>query len=498
MDVRSQVSMVFHLDKCIGCHTCSVACKNVWTDRTGAEYMWWNNVETKPGTGYPIAWEDQDKYKGGWQLENGKPEVRAVGKLRGALTVFHNPNLPTIDDYYEPFTYRYKDLFDAPEGADQPIARPVSMITGEEMEINAGPNWDDDLGGSPLYAANDPNLDNVSPEEREALFDIERLVFFYLPRICNHCTNPTCVASCPSGALYKRGEDGIVLVNQEKCRAWRFCVTACPYKKTYFNWSTGKSEKCILCYPRLETGQAPACFHSCVGRIRYLGVMLYDADRIQEVASTPNAADLVEAQRSLLLDPNDPEVMAAARKNGIGDDVIETAQRSPVWKYVMEWKLALPLHIEHRTLPMLFYVPPLLPVMASKEDGVYDTSLDDFLGTVDQYRLPLRYMASLFGGGNEGVVRYALRKQLASRLHRRLETVGDVDRAAVTKVLAEADCDATQANAIHRLTALAHFEDRFVIPPAHREEAMELLGDEPLTEKGYTGVGRRARPERGA
>ena len=69
MDVRLQTSMVFHLDKCIGCHTCSIACKNVWTDREGAEYMWWNNVETKPGTGYPTAWEDQDKYKGGWEEE---------------------------------------------------------------------------------------------------------------------------------------------------------------------------------------------------------------------------------------------------------------------------------------------------------------------------------------------------------------------------------------------------------------------------------------------
>ena len=106
------------------------------------------------------------------------------------------------------------------------------------------------------------------------------MVFFYLPRICNHCLNPACVAACPSGAIYKRGEDGIVLVNQERCRGWRMCVSACPYKKVYFNWSTGKSEKCILCYPRLETGQAPACFHSCVGRIRYLGVLLYDADRL--------------------------------------------------------------------------------------------------------------------------------------------------------------------------------------------------------------------------
>ncbi len=500
MDVRAQISMVFHLDKCIGCHTCSIACKNVWTDRPGAEYMWWNNVETKPGTGYPTTWEDQERYKGGWEYRgrNGKGELslRAVGRVRGALTVFHNPNLPTIDDYYEPFTYRYSDLFDAPEGDDQPTARPISMITGEEMEIESGPNWDDDLGGSPIYAANDPNLQNCSEEERNLLFEIERLVFFYLPRICNHCANPSCVAACPSGALYKRGEDGIVLLNQERCRAWRFCVTACPYKKTYFNWSTGKSEKCILCYPRLESGQAPACFHSCVGRIRYLGVVLYDASRIEEAAAVPDEK-LVESQRSLLLDPFDPEVIEAAEKAGIDRSVIEHAQRSPVWKFVKDWRIALPLHPEFRTLPMLFYVPPLLPVMASLSEGGYDTCLDDFLGSVDRYRLPLEYMASLFSAGKAGPVRYALRKQLAVRLYRRWKTVGDVDGEKVREVLAEADTSEAEAEAIYRLTSLASLDDRFVIPPMHREEAIEMM-NEPLIEKGMVGMGFRNPPRRRA
>ena len=496
MDVRSQVAMVFHLDKCIGCHTCSIACKNVWTDRRGAEYMWWNNVETKPGTGYPTAWEDQEKYKGGWEKKNGGIEVRAVGKLRGALTVFHNPNLPTIDDYYEPFTFEYQNLIDAPEGADQPTARPISMITGEPMEIEAGPNWDDDLGGSPVYAANDPNLENLSPEDRAAIFEVQKLVFFYIPRICNHCLNPTCVAACPSGALYKRGEDGIVLLNQEKCRAWRFCVTACPYKKTYFNWSTGKSEKCILCYPRLESGQAPACFHSCVGRIRYLGMMLYDADRIEEVASTEDPREIVAAQRDILLDPRDERVIEGARKNGIDEDVMESARSSPVWKFVKEWGLALPLHAEHRTIPMLFYVPPLLPVLAKMGDGGYDTSMEAFLASMDQYRLPIRYMASLFGAGNEGVVRYALQKQQAVRLYRRFKTVGDLDEESVKSALAESECDEAQAEAIYRLTSLATLDERFVIPPMHREEAIELLGDS-LEAKG-AGVGFRRGPERGA
>ena len=128
MDVRSQMSMVFHLDKCIGCHTCSIACKNIWSDRQGTEYMWWNNVETKPGTGYPTQWEDQDKYAGGWKRNNnGHIKLRATDKLRGFTNIFPQPYLPTIDDYYEPWTYKYGDLFDSPPGDDQPTARPISF-----------------------------------------------------------------------------------------------------------------------------------------------------------------------------------------------------------------------------------------------------------------------------------------------------------------------------------------------------------------------------------
>jgi nitrate reductase beta subunit len=306
MNVRSQVATVFHLDKCIGCHTCSVACKNIWTDRRGTETMWWNNVETRPGTGYPTRWEDQEKFKGGWELA-GKGKARRLrlrlqDRVRALGSIFYNSALPGMDEYYEPWTYRYDDLFTAPQGDDQPTARPVSLVDGRPMEVEAGPNWDDDLGGSPVYAASDPLLEGMSEAERQQLFEIGRLVYFYMPRICNHCLNPACLAACPSGAIYKRAEDGIVLVNQERCRAWRMCISACPYKKVYYNWSAGKSEKCILCYPRQETGQAPACFHACVGRIRYLGVLLYDADRLEEAATAP-AAELVDAQGAAILNP---------------------------------------------------------------------------------------------------------------------------------------------------------------------------------------------------
>ena len=475
MDVRSQLATVFHLDKCLGCHTCAVACKNVWTNRPGAEYMWWNNVETKPGTGYPTRWEDQETYQGGWERNGGSaPRLRSTSRLRMMTNIFHHPHMPTLDDYYEPWTYDCGTLFTAPQGNDQPTARAVSLITGEPMDPEAGPNWDDDLGGTPIYAANDPNLEALTPFERRQLFAVERLIWFYLPRTCNHCLNPACVAACPSGALHKRGEDGIVLIDQDRCRGWRACVPACPYKKTYYNWQTGKSEKCIYCYPRLEAGEAPACFHSCVGRIRYLGAVLYDASRIASVAAAPDG-ELVQAQRDLILDPCDPDVIRQALANGIPSGVIAAAQQSPVYRFVKTWKLALPAHIEFRTLPMLFYVPPLSPVIARRQgDGPLENVPVDSTHDDDMARLPLEYLAALFGAGNVAPVSYSLRKQRAVRAFRRSMTVGDVTPEAAAELLRAADCSADEASAIYRLTSLCTVDDRFVVPPSMREQAVEL------------------------
>ncbi len=500
MDIRAQVSMVFHLDKCIGCHTCSVACKNIWTDREGTEYQWWNNVETKPGTGYPTLWEDQEEYRGGWEVVDGQLQMKLQSKLGALGNIFYNQRLPTINDYYEPWTYDYEHLFNAPEGNDQPTARPISLITGKFMEIEAGPNWDDDLGGSPVYAANDPNLGELTDEERAQLNEIQQVVFFYLPRICNHCINPGCVAACPAGALYKRGEDGIVLVNQDKCRAWRMCISGCPYKKVYYNWSSGKSEKCILCFPRLESGQAPACFHSCVGRIRYLGVLLYDADRIEEVATAPEA-ELVEAQRSIIQDPFDPDVIAAARASGVPDEMLAAAKHSPVYKFVKQWQLALPLHPDFRTLPMLYYVPPMLPVLAKVNDGKYDVAgadtegLAPLLSSLEEARVPLRYMASLFAAGNEDVVTEVYRKLIAVRVYKRATTAGDITQDEARRALEVGRLTAEEAEAIFRLTALPSFEERFVVPPLGRETAIEQTED-PYTHKREAGFGRIAAPER--
>ena len=501
MNVRAQMSMLFHLDKCIGCHTCSVACKNLWTDRKGAEYMWWNNVETRPGTGYPVQWENQDHYNGGWELKDGKLKLRLHSKLTGLLKLFYNPDLPGLDDYYEPFTFRYRDLFNGPPREEQPTAIPISLITGEPIDIKSGPNWDDDLSGSTLYARNDPNLNNVSEEVRQQLQEVERIVFNYLPRICNHCLNPSCLAACPSGAIYKRAEDGVVLVNENKCRAWRMCVSACPYKKIYYNWSTGKSEKCILCFPRLETGQAPACAHSCVGRIRYMGVLLYNADAILAAATAPEDK-LIETQRAMILDPFDPEVIAAAKSSGLDDSWIEAAQHSPVYKFARVWQLALPLHPEFRTVPMMFYIPPLSPVVSMIEEGLVRLSLAEaqhefeLFDRLDAARIPVKYLANLFSAGDEQVIRPILRKMLAVLIYKRRKSVeGEVDKATL-RLLAEAGTDPEEAEAIYRLTALSTVRERFVLPPYHREISVEAQKD-PLAHRGETGLGYLQAPVRG-
>src|SRR5699024_7061434 len=101
------------------------------------------------------------------------------------------------------------------------------------------------------------------------------------------------------------------------CRGWRFCVSGCPYKKVYFNHKTGKAEKCTFCYPRIEVGEPTVCAETCVGRLRYIGLVLYDADRVTEAASMPNDQDLYEAQKELILDPFDPVVMEHAEAGGI-------------------------------------------------------------------------------------------------------------------------------------------------------------------------------------
>ena len=468
MKVRAQFALVFNLDKCIGCHTCSVTCKNVWTNRKGVEYAWFNNVESKPGIGYPKQWENQEVWRGGWELVDGKLQLKSGSKLNRLLNIFANPDMPQIDDYYEPFTFDYARLQNAPLSEAAPTARPVSQITGEKMEkIVWGPNWEDDLAGEYDKRARDVNMKGL---EKRIYSQFQNTFHMYLPRICNHCLNPACVAACPSGSIYKRDEDGIVLVDQDKCRSWRMCVSSCPYKKMFYNWESGKAEKCIGCYPRVESGMPTVCSESCVGRIRYNGIMLYDADRIEALASTPNEQDVYEAHRRIFLDPNDPEVIAAARRDGVPESWIEAARCSPIWKMAMEWKIAFPMHPEFRTLPMVWYVPPLSPVQSAIDQGHLPTEPDGAIPQAGAMRLPLQYLASLLTAGREQPVREALDKLMAMRSYQRSV---HVDGKTDTRALDRVGLTEQQAKDMYRLLAIANYEDRFVIPTGHAEVSLE-------------------------
>jgi nitrate reductase beta subunit len=461
--------MVMSLDKCIGCHTCSVTCKQVWTNRPGTEYVWFNNVETKPGLGYPRRWEDNDEWRGGWELDRkGRLRLKGGGQIRKLLSIFANPDLPTIDDYYEPWTYDYETLINAPLSKHDPVARPHSQLTGKEMSLRWGPNWDDDLAGAPENAPRDPLLKGI---EDHVKFAYEKAFMFYLPRICEHCLNPSCVASCPSGAMYKREEDGIVLVDQDKCRGWRFCVSGCPYKKVYFNHRTGKAEKCTLCYPRIEAGLPTICSETCVGRVRYLGLVLYDSDRVLAAASVKDEKKLLAAQREVFLDPDDAAVQAAAHRDGIPDDWIAAATRSPVYALAMRYRVALPLHPEYRTLPMVWYVPPLSPVITLLEGDGYEANPDDVFPAIDMMRIPLEYLANLLSAGDTAVVRDVLRRLAAMRAYMRKREVLKVDDAEVAR---DVGMEPQELEDMYRLLAIAKYEDRYVIPQAHTELARQL------------------------
>jgi len=465
MRVRAQLMMVMALDKCLGCHTCSVTCKQAWTDRDGAEYMWFNNVETKPGAGYPRRWEDQDRWQGGWRLDGkGRLALRAGGRLKKLATIFGNFDMPLIDDYYEPWTYDYANLITAPSGPTSPVITPRSRLTGKPMDLEWGPNWEDNLAGT--LPPDDPGVRGL---EDEVLQRYEQVFMFYLPRICNHCVNPSCAASCPSGALYKREEDGVVLVDQDKCRGWRFCVSGCPYKKVYFNHLSGKAEKCIFCYPVTENGKPTVCSETCVGRLRANGVVLYDLDAVTAAAETTRTVDLVETQRELLLDPHDARVRAAAEASGVPHDWIEAARRSPVYALAKELRVALPLHPEYRTLPMVWYVPPLSPVLdALSAAGYAAEDPDQVFPALDDLRIPLRYVANVLAAGDPAPVEESLRRLLAMRIVKRSQQLGVAAPAAAAS---EAGMSLEQVERLFRLLALAPYDERYVIPRARREEA---------------------------
>jgi nitrate reductase beta subunit len=299
-----QFAFVFNINRCIGCQTCTMACKSTWTYNKGQEHMWWNNVETKPYGGYPQNWDKKILKKleqanpGG---QTWKPQKHDRGeKQKGQEEKPHG-------------VFAGKTIFEAAREAkpDQEQQRALGYLP-EDDEWDAPNIYEDTAKGKGQDSAELPE---------------HKTWFFYLQRICNHCTYPACLAACPRKAIYKRDEDGIVLIDQERCRGYRKCVEACPYKKSMYRSNTGTSEKCIGCYPRQEGDDpelspdgAPVearCMTSCVGKIRMQG----------------------------LVDINDEGKWAHDPQN-------------PIYYMTRVEKVALPLYPQFGTEPNGFYIPP--------------------------------------------------------------------------------------------------------------------------------------------
>ena len=216
-----QMAMVFDLNKCIGCQTCSVACKVLWTNQDGKRDMWWCSVNTQPGRGTP---RDYEKMGGGYDA-SGKP---VLGRL------------PTPEEFGGASQFNWSEVHHSSSRVH---------LQSKDGNPSWAMNWDEDEG-----AGEYPNA-----------------YYFYMPRICNFCSKPGCVEACPNEAMYKREDLGVVLRDETRCKGTQQCAQACPYKKIYFDAVRKTSQHCIGCFPRLERGVAPACVRQCPGRAVFVG-----------------------------------------------------------------------------------------------------------------------------------------------------------------------------------------------------------------------------------
>jgi nitrate reductase beta subunit len=132
----------------------------------------------------------------------------------------------------------------------------------------------------------------------------------------------------------------------------------------------------------------------------------------------------------------------------------------------VEWKVALPLHPEYRTLPMVWYVPPLSPISAAANAG--HVGANGEIPDVNQLRIPVKYLANLLTAGDTGPVVRALERMLAMRAYHRGK---HVDKRVNTAVLQQVGISEAMVEEMYHIMAIANYEDRFVIPSTHREYA---------------------------
>jgi tetrathionate reductase subunit B len=138
-------------------------------------------------------------------------------------------------------------------------------------------------------------------EHRSWVEEIEKGTFpdvsrNFLPRLCNHCSEPICVSVCPTGATWKRDEDGIVVVDKDICIGCKYCVQACPYDMRFVNEDTGSADKCDFCIHRVSQGLEPACVEACPSRARVFGDINDPESEVSKLIAT-NAVTVLRPEQ---------------------------------------------------------------------------------------------------------------------------------------------------------------------------------------------------------
>jgi nitrate reductase beta subunit len=194
----------------------------------------------------------------------------------------------------------------------------------------------------------------------------------------------------------------------------------------------------------------------------------------------PDPRDLLEAQREVFLDPFDPAVQEQALRDGIPEDWLDYARRSPVYALAHRYRVALPLHPEFRTLPMVWYVPPLSPIVNTLETDGYEADPDHIFPAIDAMRIPVDYLANLLSAGDSEVIRGVLRRLAAMRGYmRKREVLGEHDTTMAEAVGMSVD----DVEDMYRLLAIGKYDERYVIPKAHAE-----LGERLMQQQGTCGL----------
>ena len=189
----------------------------------------------------------------------------------------------------------------------------------------------------------------------------------------------------------------------------------------------------------------------------------------------PDEHDLLDAQLDLFLDPEDPEVREQARRDGIPADWLEAARRSPVYAMCKRWRIALPLHPEYRTMPMVWYVPPLSPVDGARRGrsgGELDP--DRLFAAVEELRIPIEYLAEFLSAGDPEPVRRSLSRACArcgGSCARPTSTAGSTPQVA-----RDVGMEPAEIEDMFQMVAIGDYDDRYVIPRRHGEDAPDPFG----------------------